>query len=285
MRRLLLGLLAALALAAPARAEPPVWVVKDRDSEMVIFGSVHLLPPGLAWRPKRLEAALARADDLWFELPQGAAAQAELARRAADAGALPPGKSLSRLLPAADAARLGRVAEAYGVDKAALDRMEPWLAEIALASAVYRRAGADAGHGVEATLAAAAPRAARRALETPASQIAIFDGSPQAEQIASLRETLREMEDEPKAYEAMVRAWMAGDLQVLQREALAPVRRTAPTLFRRLVTERNAAWTRALSRRLQGKGRTVVVVGVGHLIGPEGLPARLRALGYSVSGP
>jgi hypothetical protein len=25
----------------------------------------------------------------------------------------------------------------------------------------------------------------------------------------------------------------------------------------------------------------VVVVGVGHLIGPDGLPARLRALGYS----
>jgi uncharacterized protein YbaP (TraB family) len=28
-----------------------------------------------------------------------------------------------------------------------------------------------------------------------------------------------------------------------------------------------------------------VVVGVGHLIGPDGVPARLRALGYSVTGP
>jgi uncharacterized protein len=28
-----------------------------------------------------------------------------------------------------------------------------------------------------------------------------------------------------------------------------------------------------------------VIVGVGHLIGPDGVPARLRALGYSVTGP
>jgi hypothetical protein len=36
---------------------------------------------------------------------------------------------------------------------------------------------------------------------------------------------------------------------------------------------------------MKGHGRTVVVVGVGHLIGPDGVPARLRALGYSVTGP
>jgi len=68
-------------------------------------------------------------------------------------------------------------------------------------------------------------------------------------------------------------------------EALAPLRRVAPTLFRRLVTERNARWAATLDARLKGRGRTVVVVGVGHLIGPEGLPERLRALGYSVKGP
>ena len=43
--------------------------MRDADSEMVIFGSVHVLPPGLDWRPKALDAALAKADDLWFELP------------------------------------------------------------------------------------------------------------------------------------------------------------------------------------------------------------------------
>ena len=66
---------------------------------------------------------------------------------------------------------------------------------------------------------------------------------------------------------------------------MEPLRETSPTLYRRLVIERNARWTQVLDARMKGHGRTVVVVGVGHLIGPDGVPARLRALGYSVTGP
>jgi uncharacterized protein YbaP (TraB family) len=284
--RTLLGLAAAFAVAAPALAAPPVWVVKDKDSEVVLFGSVHVLPPGLGWRPAALDAALAHADDLWFELPVGADTDREIAVIAAARGILPPNQSLFRLLPPKDAALLVKVAEAYGVDKANLDRLEPWLAEVALAAAAYRKAGADTEHGVEATLSAAAPAGVqRKALETPSGQIGLIDGSPLPDQIASLRQTLQEMDRDPQAYMKLVRAWMAADVKGLEQEALTPLRRASPTVFRRLVEQRNAAWTAQLAARLKGKGRTVVVVGVGHLIGPEGLPARLRALGYSVTGP
>ena len=83
----------------------------------------------------------------------------------------------------------------------------------------------------------------------------------------------------------IVAALPAGDLPALDRQALQPLRKASPNLFRRLVTERNARWTRTLDQRLKGKGRTVVVVGIGHLIGQDGVPARLRALGYKVEGP
>ena len=286
MRALLAGLAAAVAFALPARAEPPVWVVRDADSEIVLFGSVHVLPPGLKWRPAALDAALARADDVWFELPMDAASQAEVARLAAGLGVLPPGQSLFALLPPADARRLMKVADAYGVDKTTLDRLEPWLAEVALAGGAYRQAGADTDNGVEQTLNTAAPPGARRqAFETPADQMGFFDAAPLNEQIASLRETIGELDSDPEAYMKLVNAWMAGDTAGLDREALQPLRKAAPGMFRRLVTQRNEAWIKTLDARLKGHGRTVVVVGVGHLVGAGGLPARLRALGYSVTGP
>jgi hypothetical protein len=288
MRRALAAVAAALAfaVAAPARAAPPVWIVRDADSEMVLFGSVHVLPPGLAWRAPALDAALPRADDLWFELPMAPGTDAEVARLAGSLGVLPPDQSLFRLLPPRDARRLMRVAAAYGVDKAALDRMAPWLAEVALAGAAYRKAGADTDHGVEeAVNAAAPPNLPRRALETPAEQLGLFAGLPLGDQIASLRETLGELASDPHAYMKLVRAWMAGDVKGLDREALQPLRKTSPEEFRRLVSERNERWVQALDARLKGHGRTVVVVGVGHLVGSGGLPARLRALGYSVTGP
>jgi uncharacterized protein YbaP (TraB family) len=289
MRRLrlaLAALLLALAAAGSALARPPVWVVHDKDSELVLFGSVHLLPAGLDWRPPELARALKQADDVWFELPIDPATEAQVTRLATEQGVLPADQSLFKMLPAPDVTRLVRVAGTYGADPAVLDRLRPWLAEVALSGAAYKKAGAGAGDGVEEAVAAQVPSTAtRHAFETAQEQIDILSGAPLAEQIRSLRQTVQEMEDDPDAYAQLVRAWMAGDLKTLDREALQPLRKASPALFQRLVTDRNARWVKTLDERLKGHGRTVVVVGMGHLIGPGGLPARLRALGYSVEGP
>jgi uncharacterized protein YbaP (TraB family) len=289
MRRVLrsvVGAFAALAFAGAAAAEPPVWVVKDKDSEVVLFGSVHVLPPNMDWTPPALDKALKAADDIWFELPVDAQTEADTAALATQVGVLPPDGSLFKLLGAEDGALMGRVAAAYGVSPALLDRLQPWLAEIALAGGAYRRVGADANSGVEKTIAALAnPKALRQAFETPAEQIALLSNGKLDEQVASLRETMHEMEDKPDEFQVLVKAWMAGDLATLDREAVEPIRKSSPELFRRLIEERNIRWTRSLDTRLKGHGHTVVVVGVGHLIGPGGVPARLRALGYSVTGP
>jgi len=285
LKSALLGL-AALAVAGSALALPPVWVVRDADSEVVLFGSVHILPPGMDWEPPALVKALAAADDLWFELPVDPATEAETSRIATQAGVLPPDQSLFKILSPKDGERLLKVAAMYQVSPAVLDRLQPWLAEIALAGGVYRKAGADAASGVERTISAAArPGAERHAFETPLEQITILSHAPRKEQIASLRQTMEEMETRPDQFGALIKAWVDGDIAGLDREAIAEMRKVAPTLFRTLVTERNVRWTRMLDTRLKGHGHTVVVVGVGHLIGPGGVPARLRALGYSVTGP
>lgn len=277
---------AAMGACGPALAQPPVWVVSDADSEMLLFGSVHVLPPGLNWRPAALNAAIAKAEDVWFELPVDGGADAEAARLAAALGYLPADQTLTGLLSQDSQARLNRMAEQYGLPLSLLDRFEPWLAEVALAGAMYRMSGADAASGVEKTLAAAVPpTAARRAFETPAQQVGLFDATPMDEQIASFEVSLREAEEDPQVYAELVSAWMRGDVAALEADALGPLREASPGIYERLVTARNAAWIDTLDERLKGRGRTVVIVGVGHLLGEDGLPARLRALGYSVKGP
>jgi uncharacterized protein len=289
MRRLwarVAGAVAALALAGGAAAEPPMWIVRDKDSELVLFGSIHVLPPGVDWLTPKLRQELQGADDLWFELPIDPLSEAATATLATQSGVLPPDGSLFRQLSPEDAALMARVAAEYDVSPALLDRLQPWLAEIALSGGAYRKVGADAGSGVEKTIAALAPPTAERlAFETPAEQIAMLAGGSPDEQVASLRETLHDLEDDPGEYATLVKAWVDGDVAALDREALAPIRKTSPKLFQRLVIDRNVRWTKILDTRLKGHGRTVVVVGIGHLIGPDGVPARLRALGYSVTGP
>ncbi len=277
---------AVLALATTAQAKPPTWTVRDADSEMVLFGSVHILPSGLDWKPDSLTEALSHANDVWFEIPLDRVSEAETARLALETGVLPPGQTLSAMMKPNDRKRLVRVATAYGASMSMLERLEPWFAEVALAEAAFRKSGGNAEFGVEQLLVGILkPAATQRAFETPAEQISLFDGVSMSDQIASLNQSVRELEARPLQYKSLVDAWMAGDVRAIDREAVQPLKRASPEIYKRFLTDRNSRWLPVLRERLAGSGRTVVVVGVGHLVGPEGLPARLRALGYSVEGP
>ncbi len=273
-------------LAGAAAAQPPVWVAHGPHATIVLFGSVHILPPGLDWEPDRLKRALAKADDLWFEIPLDDASSLAATRLAARQGLQGPGESLSGELSAANRARLAKVAQSCGVSVEGLDRLRPWLAEITLSLAVYRQAGAVQEDGVERQIAALVPSSVpRRAFETAEEQIGFFANAPLADQIASLDETLGELDQGAASYERLVTAWMDGDTAGIVREALDPMITSSPGVYRSLVAARNRRWVDAIATRLQGRGEAVMVVGVGHLVGPDSVPALLRARGVSVDGP
>jgi uncharacterized protein YbaP (TraB family) len=283
LKRLLIAL---TLIATPAAAEPPVWVVKDADSTIVLFGSVHLLPPGLDWRPDALDAALKEADDIWFELPVDAVATRETAQMAITKGVLPEGESLTAMLSPKATERLKAAAKRLHLDMRVIDRMRPWLADITVGVAQMATGGANGSDGVERTLMKAAPPSAViRAFETPEEQITLFAGAPLPEQIASLEKNLAEIDEDKASFSGLVGSWMAGDIAALEKDALEPMRRETPGLFQSFVIERNTRWTTAIEERLAGSGESVMVVGAAHLIGAEGLPAMLRARGHTVEGP
>jgi uncharacterized protein len=286
--RLAAGLLAALALASPqmASAKPPVWVAHAGATTIVLFGSIHLLPAGLDWRPPELDAALARSDEIWFELPIDAATNDEAAQLSIVRGALPKGRSLIAMMTPDQAKQLVDAGVSLNCAPDALDRMQPWMADLTLSIAEDARSGASASDGVEGQIQALTPPTSRRrAFETASQQIGFLAGAPVKDQIASLNWTVAEIQKDPTSYQRAVDEWMSGDLAGLQRDALDPLRDVSPTLFARLIDSRNRHWASVLEARLKQPGSVVVVVGVGHLIGPGGLPALLRAKGYRVDGP
>jgi uncharacterized protein YbaP (TraB family) len=79
--------------------------------------------------------------------------------------------------------------------------------------------------------------------------------------------------------------WMRSDIPGLERDALEPLRQVSPVLYERIIAGRNHRWVKQVKHMLSQPGETVVVVGVGHLIGPDGLPTLLRAQGLDVEGP
>ncbi|HEY3888825.1 MAG TPA: TraB/GumN family protein, partial [Caulobacteraceae bacterium] len=207
-------------------------------------------------------------------------------RLAAQQGLQGPGESLSGQLPPASRMRLAKVAQGCGVSVEGLDHLRPWLAEITLSLAVYRQAGAVEEQGVERRITGLVPPSVpRRSFETAEQQIGFLSKAPLPDQIASLEETLGELDEGPASYERVVTVWMAGDAPGLVHEALDPIIKSSPGVYRSLVVARNHRWVDQILTRLQGTGEAVMVVGVGHLVGRDSVPALLRAHGVLVDGP
>jgi uncharacterized protein YbaP (TraB family) len=281
----LIAALAALVVPTCALAEPPVWTIHDRDATIVLFGSVHILP-NVNWQPKALDEALAKADDLWFEIPLDDAAQQAASQGIAQKGMLPEGQSLLALLGPKDQARLTRVCAKLGLPVATVDRLQPWLADATLSDVLLSTQGAVPNQGVEQILQHQVPATVpRHAFETADQQIAMLSGASRAAQLASLKDTLRSIEDDPNAFNRLVGLWMKGDAKGLDREAVEDLRHVSPELYDVMLKRRNTAWVDQILARLKGSGETVMVVGVGHLVGPDSVPAMLRARGIKVEGP
>lgn len=282
LQRFLAILAAMFAVATPAAAAPALWVVKDADSTIYLFGTVHLLKPGLDWRSPRLDSALAESPELILEVTgmDDPAAILPLIR----AHGLDPASRLSDKLDPEDRPRLVAAAQLVGLPPQALEPMKPWLAALTLTVAPIQKAGYDPKSGVELILLSEAKAAGRRvgSLETAEQQIRFFADFPEAMQVDFLEATLDDVDEAAAQLDAMVAAWQAGDVAAFETLMLAEMRTGYPGLYEVLLAGRNRAWAEAIKAKLAGSGTSFIAVGAGHLIGPDGVQAELAKRGIAV---
>ena len=291
MRLLLRRLLAAGALClagcAQVPAGPPVWTAHGAGGgEVTLFGSVHLLQETTRWRSAKLVAVLARADRLMFEIPLDQASDAGAAGKLLALGRLPDDKTLLPMLSLKGRERLQTLAPQIGLPIASLDHMRPWLAEVLVSVTWFQKAGARTDLGVEHQIEMAAPpKVEKGAFETVDDQLQALAGGSEAEQVQALEETLDEIATDPDGFARLAGAWSRGDVKTIEKEGIEDLRRQAPAAYARLVVARNRRWVGEIEALLKRPGRTFAVVGVGHLVGPDSVPALLRRDGIAVDGP
>jgi uncharacterized protein YbaP (TraB family) len=152
-----------------------------------------------------------------------------------------------------------------------------------LSNASLAGIGISADAGVEAALSARA-RARNIAiigLETAEQQLQYFDGLPAADQTAMLLATLDDVASARTDMADLMALWQAGDVDAIARDFDAETRAT-PLLRQRLLVNRNLRWADWIGGVMQRPGKLFIAVGAGHLGGPDGLLALLKARGLAV---
>jgi len=261
---------------------PALWVVKDADSTLYLFGTVHVLRPAIGWSSPRVQAAFDSADEVWFEIsdPDNQAAVMPLVQQYG----LSPDKPLSSLLTAEEVQKLDTAARTVGLTAAQLDPMRPWLAGLTLSVAPLVKAGYDPQSGVELILKARAEAAGKpvKAFETIDKQIRILATMDEPIQLEFIRQTLEDFDDAVEMLDDMVDAWSRGDVAELDRVVVEDMKEASPGVYKAILVDRNADWADQIETLLQGSGTAFIAVGAAHLAGDDSVQSMLAGRGVEV---
>ena len=268
---------------APARAandaDPALWVVKGKQTTIYLFGTIHVLKPGLTWFDEAVKSAFDKADEVKLEIvmPDPATMQGLVQATGVAPAGTPP---LTQRLPEGKRAAFTKAVTDLGLPANALDRFKPWLAATQLSVAPLSKLGYDSANGPEEVITEAAKQAHKplSGLETPQQQLGFFGSLSDQAQLQFLESTVDGLPTLDKQMASMVDEWARGDPEALAREMNDELK-SSPEVAKVLLVDRNRNWAQWIKQRMTKPGTVFIAVGAGHLAGPDSVQAQLAKLG------
>lgn len=280
MSRKSFSVTAALFLAvASARAEPAMWVIRDKDSTIYLIGTVHLLRHETEWNATKVKKAVSESSELWLEVAD-IDDQASVLPLITKYG-MDPEKTLSSKLNFVQKEKLAKVAATYGIPPESIEPMRPWMAALTFSVLPFVKAGYDPNAGVDHLLKAQAEKEGDKihGFETAEQQVRFLADLSEPDQIAFLEQTIDDAEKGIAQLEKLAKAWMDGDTEMIGNMLVNEFKKEAPDLYQKLLVQRNIAWSEKIAEILKGSGVQQVAVGAAHLAGPDSLQVQLAKRG------
>jgi uncharacterized protein YbaP (TraB family) len=275
MLRLAAALAAVLTPGLPASAatlpdaDPAIWVVKDQDTTIYLFGTFHVLDGKADWFNDEVRQAFDRSDEVVVEaiIPEDQAALAPIIAKYAMSSSSQP---LTKRLSPEGQAKLVKILTAAGVPAPALDKMTPGFAGMTLALIPYQQAGMKPEHGTEAILTKAAKSASKPVgeLEGIENQLKMLGQIPEDAHLRSLEDVLKRFEELPALIADMKLNWNAGNAEGFAK-LMNEMQATSPETYKVLLSDRNAKWAEWIDQRLDRPGTVFLAVGTAHLAGKD----------------
>lgn len=250
-------------------ADPALWVVKDQDTTIYLFGTFHVLDGKADWFNDEVKTAFDRSDEVALEalIPEDPAALGPIMQKYA---LNTSGKPISARLSPAAQKKLVKILTANGIPAAALDKMNPGFAGMTLALIPYQTAGMKPEYGAETILTKAAKSANKPMgeLEGMENQLKMINEIPDSAHLKSLEYALDRFEDLPAVIADMKVNWNSGNAEGFAK-LMNEMQAISPKTYKVLLSDRNAKWAEWIEQRLDEPGTVFLAVGTAHLAGKD----------------
>ena len=233
---------------APAWAEPAIWLVTDRDSRMYLLGSFHYLSPNVSWRTDRIDALLAEAQEVWFEVEEIEGIPSPKRISFLRRYGFDQSRKLTSWLTPDEMKTLATALQPFDLPRPAVEALRPWLAASMAAGVTMAKLGMDPAQGVDRVLYARAHEHGKpmRALEAAEDSFRVLATLPDEVHLAGLRQVLHREDQLGAVFIRLQAAWQRGDEAALERELAAASALEHPAVHEAVFIGRNRAWVETL---------------------------------------
>jgi len=260
-----------------------LWSLKTDKATIYLLGSVHLLKSDSYPLDKNIEAAYRNCKKVVFETDIGGMNAPPVQAKMTSLALYPEGQTLKQNISPETYSWLEKKVTAAGLPMAQMNRLKPWMCALTLMLLELQKMGFDPNYGIDQYFFNKAQQDEKEMvfLESIDYQINLFAEMNTEEEESFLQQMLKDLEVVRTMFDSIVRAWETGDAAQLG-SILAISFKDHPDIYNRFLTQRNKAWVGKIKDLIACGDTALVVVGAGHLVGPENLLQLLRASGYTI---
>lgn len=280
---------------------PAIWLLEDEDTKIYMFGTIHVLPEGFAWRNEVFDGIVNEVDELVVETSDADSDKGLLEFTSTLlASTLSPTPTSQRLSPEAGQKWL-KIAKLAEIPTDYFDNMPPLFAMFGAGISMMEAQGSQHEYGVESVLEAEFAAAGKPvgSIEDSLDVLKALLAIDEELLLSQLEEDLAlwdgksidtlMVEDETAATVAQdydpfegEHQWAKGEPSQLGDLGFGDSA-FETELERVLLEDRNSEWTIWLENRLEQPGSILLAVGAAHLAGDVSVQSMLEARGFEVS--
>jgi len=266
-----------------AAAESSVWKARKGNSVIYLGGTCHLLRDTDFPLPPEFDKAYKASAVVVFETDIGKLRDPAMQKRLLSKAVYGDGSTIDKHLSARAYGDLSAYCEANGIPLQAFSRFRPSLLMVTLTLMELMKMGVTQ-QGADQFFYELARKDGKvvAGLETAEEQIEYAVSMADGHEDEFVSYSIRDMKNIKEQFESLVNAWRAGDTERLEQIMIADLKSRWPKLYRKLIADRNRNWVPLIDAYRKTARTEFILVGVGHLVGPDGIVEALRKMGYRV---
>ncbi|MFA7340583.1 MAG: TraB/GumN family protein [Candidatus Obscuribacterales bacterium] len=267
-----------------------LWKCKKGNQTIYLVGTIHVARPGFYPLPLEMQKALAESKILFVEADALQISPEKITETLKRVGIYPPGASLSEHLSDTTKDALNQYLEWSGESLSMYQPYKPWVVSQILTSAALRRAGYKSELGIDRHLLASAHDSGKKIipLESVDSQLNLMAGFNQETQDKQLLGSILALREAKTQLEKIENSWKNGDADALaaccidvtskdqDKDKDLEAARVA------ILDKRNQSMLTDVKKNLPESSIAMVAVGAAHLVGDQGLLAKLKGENFSI---